>query len=163
MDIKPNLPFAIRNPLINSFQWIAFALMFTSISCHKGEEGTSISDTEFCLVEINGTFEDIDLDEPPAYLDGGHDGFITAMFEVLKYPAEARENSIQGVCILHYEITEQGTVENIIVIQDPGGGIGQSAVSAFETVTAGISYSPGILGGVAVRVRKELKLTYRLQ
>ncbi|MFZ1679203.1 MAG: energy transducer TonB [Saprospiraceae bacterium] len=136
--------------------------MFTIVSCNK-DEGTSINDTDFCLVEINGTFENVDLDEPPEYLNGGHEGFIKEILKVIKYPVEARENNIQGICILHYEITEQGTVENIVVIQDPGGGIGESAVVALETVTAGISFSPGILNGVAVRVRKELKLTYKLQ
>ncbi len=161
--MKPCLSSAIRILLINNFLLITLALVLSNVSCHKGDEGTSVSDTNFCLVEINGTFEDIDLDEPPTYLDGGHDGFVVAILKVIKYPVEARENNIQGVSILHYEITAQGTVENIMVIQDPGGGIGESAVEALESVTAGISFSPGILGGVALRVRKEMKLTYKLQ
>jgi hypothetical protein len=142
---------------------MALFLSFTIISCHKDDDHMGISDTGLCLVEINGQFEDVELDVKPAYLDGGYDGFVKRILEVVKYPVEARENNIQGECTVNYEITEQGTVENIVAIQDPGGGIGESAVKALESITAGISFSPGILNGIPVRVQKQLKIKYVLQ
>ena len=114
-------------------------------------------------LNVDGNFKEVELDEAPSYIKGGYDGFLHAIAEEVSYPAEARENDIQGICIVNYEITEQGTVENIVATQDPGGGIGESAVETIESVTAGVSFSPGILNGISVRVRKGLELKYKLQ
>ena len=54
-------------------------------------------------------------------------------------------------------------MENIQVVQDPGGGIGEEARSSFEEVTTGVSYSPGILDGAPVRVKKELEFRFSLE
>ena len=79
------------------------------------------------------------------------------------YPAEARENGIEGICVVNYEITEEGTVENIEAIQDPGGRIGESATETIGLITEGVSFSPGILNNNPVRVKKELEIRYKLE
>ena len=147
----------------NGIVIIALLLIFTNISCDKDKEHNLVNETELCLALIEGVFTEVELDEVPVYINGGHTGFVKAILEAITYPAEARENDIQGICIVNYEITEQGTVENIVAIQDPGGGIGQSAVNTIESVTTGASFIPGILNGIAVRVRKELELKFVLQ
>jgi hypothetical protein len=141
----------------------ALAFIFIIIGCAKDGDENSISETGLCLAYIDGNFIEVELDEVPRYINGGYDGFIRAIVEHISYPAEARENNIQGTCIVIYEITEQGTVENIIATQDPGGGIGGSAVETIGNVTTGVSFSPGILNGIPVRVRKELSIKYKLQ
>jgi hypothetical protein len=82
---------------------------------------------------------------------------------MISYPAEARENGNEGICIIHYEITSQGAVENISVIQDPGGGIGESAAATIASVTSGISFGPGMLDGNPVRVKKGIEIKFELQ
>ncbi len=148
---------------LNKIMIIALGVIFIIISCDKNGDENLISDTGLCLVQIDGNFKEVELDEAPSYIKGGYDGFLHAIAEEVSYPAEARENDIQGICIVNYEITEQGTVENIVATQDPGGGIGESAVETIESVTAGVSFSPGILNGISVRVRKGLELKYKLQ
>ncbi|MDA9773836.1 energy transducer TonB [Saprospiraceae bacterium] len=145
---------------INKFILIALAFFLLLISCQKDPENLE-SETNLCLVEVNGAFEDIELDQKPMFL-AGEDEFGKSIAENLNYPAEARENGIQGTAVLHYEITKVGTVENIIAIEDPGGGIGDASVGAIEVGTEGVSFSPGILDGNPVRVKKEIKLEFSL-
>jgi len=141
---------------------ILFSLLIISSGCEKDEEPL-IEDSGVCLVLMNGEFVETELDEMPSYLEGGKDGFYMALFSVIKYPAEAREAGIQGLCRVQYEITETGEAENIQTIEDPGGGIGAATVQALMSATPGISFSPGILNQVAVRVRKELRVRFKLQ
>lgn len=144
-----------------------FTILILSGSCNKDDEAAvgdnHIEESDLCQALINGVFENVELDTPPVFLDGGEDGFIMALFDVIRYPAEARETGVEGICRLQYEITEEGMVESIEVIDEPGAGIGESAVFALESATTGISYSPGIFNGMLVRVRKELLIRYRLE
>ncbi|MDF1695888.1 MAG: energy transducer TonB [Saprospiraceae bacterium] len=161
----------MMNGLTMSFQsitrgiiWCAFVLSVVSfVGCEEDDDATSVTNEGMCLVEINGQFEDVALDEQPSYLNGGEHGFINAVYSEVRYPAEARENGIEGTCIANYEITATGTVENIVTIQNPGGGIGASVIDLLSTITTGVSFSPGVLDGNPVRVKKDLIITYKLE
>ena len=149
---------------INRFTVITLIFAILIMGCDKDDEpSTSYKSTDLCLVKINDNFEEIELDEVPIFLNGGEDGFIMGIGEAITYPPEARENGIEGLCIINYEITEEGKVENIEAIQDPGGNIGDSVIGIVESVTEGISFSPGILDNNPVRVKKELELEYKIQ
>jgi hypothetical protein len=63
---------------------------------------------------------------------------------------------------VQYEITEVGEVENIVIIEDPGSGIGAATVEALEAATQGVAFSPGAFNFEFVRVRKELRMRFRL-
>lgn len=142
---------------------IALIFLLLMVSCKKDGGEFLIKETDLCLVEIEGNFEEIELEENPEYLNGGDEAFRKAIGENSRYPPEARENDIEGICVINYEITKEGTVENIEALQDPGGGIGGAAVKTVELVTEGISFSPGILNGVPVRVKKELEVKFELE
>ncbi len=142
---------------------IAIIFMLSVIGCTYDTADDIMLETGSCLVEINGDFVEQALDILPEYLEGGMGGFHSALLKVLKYPSYARENNIQGQVILHYEISKIGKVENIVIIEEPGGGIGDAAVSALTAVTSGVCYSPAILNGEAVRVRKSLPLIFVIQ
>lgn len=151
-----------------SFHSLFFlASLLLAGSCQKDDSmpagDVDAADTQLCLVEVGGVFQDVPLDEMPEYLDGGEEGLIRNLYEVLNYPAIAREQGIEGTAIIGYEIAADGKVENLEIVEDPGGGIGEDARSSFEEVTTGISYSPGILDGAPVRVRKEMKFRFSLE
>ena len=163
MNIISQSLYVNQKTLLYGIKIIAFAVLFTFAGCDKNDDENLINETGLCLVEVDSDFIEVELDESPIYINGGHDGFVKAILEVITYPAEARENEIQGLCIVQYEIAVHGTVENIIAIQDPGGGIGGSAVAAIESATAGVSFHPGVLNGNPVRVRKAIEILYKLQ
>ena len=148
---------------INKINSIALILILFIVGCKKEDDESLVNDTGLCLVEIDGNFEEIELDEVPEYLNGGKEGFLNAIYEDIVYPAEARENGIEGLCVVNYEIAVNGAVENIKAIQDPGGRIGDSTIETIELITQGVSFSPGILNGNPVRVKKELELRFKLE
>jgi TonB family protein len=140
---------------------IGFSLLIV-ISCNKGDE--LLWEDGPCFVEVDGEFQDIEPDQMPEYFNGGNEGFYRDLLKALQYPAEARENGIEGKCILNYEISTTGEVENIAIISDPGGGIGAATRKALETITEeGPSFSPAIYEGLPVRVRKELIVNFKLE
>lgn len=161
---------------------LALAFEFVTLSCHsmknllyatilctsvflaacEKDEAPLIEDPGLCWVLVNGDFVQIPLDAMPVYLDGGEDGFFMAILDTVRYPSYARENMIQGLCRVHYEISEAGEVENIVAVEDPGGGIGDATIAALTAATQGVAFSPGVLDQMAVRVRKELRVRFRL-
>ncbi|MFK8006010.1 MAG: energy transducer TonB [Saprospiraceae bacterium] len=137
-------------------------------SCKKESEKIEIKEPEIeelttCLAEIDGTFQEVILDENPEYLDGGFNGLIFNLISTIVYPAEARENGIEGFSSANFDITEEGKVENVEIIENPGGGIGEELKTTIEEITSGISFSPGILNGNPIKVQKTLVATFKLQ
>jgi hypothetical protein len=143
-----------------------FSLLFI-FSCKKDDEKIDekieVEEPVPCLAEIDGILQEVILDENPEYLDGGLDGFISNLFDTILYPADARENGIEGFTSVSYEITEEGKVKNVEIIENPGGGIGEELKLTLEEITPGISFLPGILNGNPIRVQKALSLTFKLQ
>ncbi len=139
-------------------------LLGCAFSCSDDDQATdtNIEDSNFCLVLIDGEFQDVDLDVEPEFLDNGQKGFLEAFFGIIKYPAIARENGTEGTVVLEFEISEIGTVENVIIFQDIGDGCGAEAKRSLEVATEGVSYSPGVLNDVNRRVKKRISIRFRL-
>jgi len=134
--------------------------IFLLSSCQK--EDFSFIDTEECLVEINGNYEIVTLDMEPEYIAGGMDELYSQLLSELSYPAEARENGVEGVAIIRYDITKEGETDNVTIVQDPGEGIGAATKNAFETITTGVVFTAGMLNGEPMRVRKIIKAKFSL-
>ena len=152
----------------NLFSLLSVVIFFAFFGCSDSEldtpiDGNSITDTGLCLVEINGVFEDIDLDQEPLFIDNGQEGFVLAIHQELNYPAQARAEGVEGECIIEYEITESGTVDNLVVTQDPGAGIGVATEAALLIATTGVSFNPGLIERTAVKVKKQLLVNFKLQ
>jgi len=157
-----NLAITPSKSVLNIYLWAAMIIITIGIiGC--SDDDRIFNEDGLCLVEIDGIFQDVELDEYPEYLNEGNEGFTSGLYLELKYPAEARANGIEGTCLLNYEITEEGRVENIVVIQDPGAGIGNASVQSLFSTTEGISFKAGILNNRSVRVKKDLNIIFRLE
>ena len=88
------------------FPIITFIFSILILGCKKDDFVTTVENTNLCLVEINGNFEEIEVDEIPVFLDGGDEGFAGEIGDAITYPAEARENGIEGVCLSLIHISE---------------------------------------------------------
>ena len=137
-------------------------LLYLMAGCSDSKEDISLEELE-CLVLIDSTWTLITLDEVPIYLDNGISGFGENLLTEVRYPREARENGIEGIARIEYEVTSIGRVENILITEDPGTGIGEELKRGFEVVTTGIPYSPAILDDNPIRVKKELELNFRVE
>ncbi|MEL6863772.1 MAG: energy transducer TonB [Bacteroidota bacterium] len=136
--------------------------IFTSILFHacKKDDSTAVN---LCLAEIDGEFIEVELDVLPYYLNGGETAFYTAIMKVAKYPPEARELGYEGLSIVDFEISKKGEIENVGIVQDPGGGIGDATIEAVQVVGNGEVFSPGRYNKNPVRVKKQLELRFRLE
>lgn len=135
---------------------IALAFLPFLTSCDKEE-------VVECEVYIDGAWQITRVSKAPEYLDGGEAGLAMAVLTEIAYPAEARENQVEGTVRLVYEVSLFGTVENITIAEDIGAGCGEEAKRAFGLATDGVSFSPAEIDNMAVRARKEIPVVFRLE
>lgn len=151
---------------MNAFQSFLLLCLFITnslfiASCTNDDEELAVEEQN-CLVEVNGEFTDVDLDQDPMYIQGGQDSFVIHLLKEIKYPAAAREQGVEGRSTISYIITDQGQVINFEILEDPGAGIGESFRLGLEVTTEGVSFTPGIFQGSPVNVKKELSALFRL-
>lgn len=148
-----------------SFKLFLLVIFGLVLSCRNDDpvDEFFIEDINANLVLVNGNYQDVELDEEPEFRDGGMEGFINAFYDVINYPAIARENGTMGTVILEYNILETGYVENITIQEDPGDGLGEEARSTLELITEGQSFHPAILNGEPVSVKKRIPVKFKLQ
>lgn len=132
---------------------ILLMMIFLS-SCNKGE-------TIELWVLVDGDFVLTEVDKDAEYIE--KDGLSYTLSGVLKYPAAARENGIEGEVIIQYEITHLGTVRNREIIQDIGAGCGQAVIQAIESVTEGVCFIPAEVDALPVTIRKQLPVIFKLE
>lgn len=140
-------------------------LLFASFAACKKDIPLEpeVTETSLCLVEINGVFQELELDQKPIFINGGNEGLAMGITRTTKYPTNARENGIHGETIVQFDILTDGSTDNYNIIQDPGHGIGESLKDAMYEIMSGIAFTPAIYNGQAVKVRKEIKAIFRLE
>ncbi len=101
----------------------------------------------------------IGLQKLPTF-PGGERELLKYLAENIKYPALARENNIQGTVALQFVIEKNGSVSNLVVLKDPGGGCGKEAIRVVQSMP---NWSPGEANGHAVKVRFTLPVKFKLE
>jgi protein TonB len=61
------------------------------------------------------------------YYEGGQTAMYTFINSQLLYPPTAKRNRIQGECIIGGTLEADGTMSNITVVKNIGGGCGEEA------------------------------------
>jgi periplasmic protein TonB len=77
----------------------------------------------------------------------------------IRYPAAAREDNIQGRVILKFVVDKDGSVTNIEIVRDIGGGCGKEAE---RVVRAMPKWKPGKQNGQPVKVYYTLPVSFKL-
>jgi protein TonB len=62
------------------------------------------------------------------YYEGGQDAMYQFIKENVRYPLMAKNNRIQGECIIHLQIQPNGSVLNLSIVTNVGGGCGAEAL-----------------------------------
>lgn len=112
------------------------------------EEKVEIEEEIFIFVEEN-----------PEYT-GGVEAMYKYLGENIKYPQLARENNIEGKVYVQFVVEKDGSITNVKVMRDIGGGCGQEAV---RVVKAMPKWKPGKQRGKAVRAQFSLPVSFKLQ
>lgn len=105
------------------------------------------------------TYELFDIQKPPSF-PGGEKELLKFLSENIKYPPLARENNIAGNVALTFVVDKDGSVRDVQIIKDIGGGCGKEAVRVVQTMPKWI---PGEANGNSVKVRYTLPVRFRLE
>lgn len=99
------------------------------------------------------------VEEDPEF-PGGLEALSKYLAENIKYPQLAKENNITGRVYVSFVVEKNGTVANVKVMRDIGGGCGAEAV---RVVKAMPKWKPGKQRGQAVRTQFNLPVGFYLQ
>ena len=103
-------------------------------------------------------FEMFDVQKTPAF-PGGDSELYKYIAANLQYPSVAKDNNISGVVALTFVVEKNGTITDIRIIKDIGGGCGKEAVRLINSMPL---WTPGETGGQKVKVRYTLPIRFRL-
>jgi len=104
-------------------------------------------------------YETFDIQKMPSF-PGGEGELQKFLMENINYPAIARENNIQGTAALSFVVGKDGTISNVQILKDPGGGCGKEAVRVVQSMP---KWTPGEANGNPVKVKFTLPVRFRLQ
>jgi TonB family protein len=110
-------------------------------------QNVSVEDSLFTVVE-----------EMPEY-PGGSEAMMKFLIENIKYPEQARKDSIQGRVFVNFIIEVDGKVSNAKVLRGIGGGCDEEAVRVVSLMPA---WTPGKQRGKNVRVAFNLPIKFAL-
>ncbi len=91
---------------------------------------------------------------------GGMEALYKFLNENLQYPKQAMENNISGKVYVTFVVEKDGSISNIRVLRDIGGGCGDEAVRIIKSMPKWI---PGEQRNKPVRVQFTLPIQFQLQ
>lgn len=90
---------------------------------------------------------------------GGEAALRAYLGNNLQYPAEALHNEVQGAVVVDFDVDVDGTIKNILIVRDIGGGCGAEAERLVRNMPR---WQPGRQGGEAVKATYRLKIHFVL-
>jgi protein TonB len=97
--------------------------------------------------------------QEPKY-EGGNEALYKALGTIIKYPAIARENGIQGNVILSFVVDKQGRIKEKEVLQSAHPSLDEEALRALTLLDKWI---PAKLDGDPIRCRFKLPVKFKLE
>lgn len=97
--------------------------------------------------------------EVPAQFPGGEPAMFQFIAENLRYPEMARENNIQGIIVLQMTVETDGSISNIEILRDIGGGCAEEAVRMVKLMP---KWEPAVQQQIQVRFNVILPIKFQL-
>lgn len=89
---------------------------------------------------------------------------LTYIQKNLKYPAIAKENGIEGTCVISFVVDKTGAVTNVEIVRDIGAGCGEAAKTVVQAMNnLPQKWTPGRQNGRPVRVLYTLPVRFKLE
>ena len=85
-------------------------------------------------------------------------GGMAAVMEKMQYPETARKEGVEGRVFVQFVVSEEGSVENVVVTRGIGAGCDEEAMR----IVSSLKFTPGMQDGKAVKVRLSLPVTFKL-
>jgi len=126
---------------------IVFTLTFL-VACQK--DGTDKTSKSTVYEEV---------EEMPKFV-GGDDEMLQFLYNNINYPTAAKDNNIEGMVVVEFVVEKDGSISNLELLRDIGGGCGEEAMRVVSQMPKWI---PGKQKGQAVNVAYKLPIRYKLQ
>ena len=92
------------------------------------------------------------------------ENMLIYIYSNLKYPAEARKKGIEGKVVVQFIVEKDGSMSDIKIMRDIGGGCGQACVDVLNSINEnGLTWVSGKQGGEPVRVLYTLPVSFKLE
>lgn len=130
------------------------------------EEPVDQDTTIYKVVEVMPRFPGCEqLDTTLAVLNEcAQASLLNFIYQNVRYPLEARQQNIEGTVVLTFVVEKDGTISNLQVIKDIGGGCAGEALRVVGAMNEiGIRWKPGLQGGEVKRVQFNLPVRFRLE
>ncbi len=135
------------------------------------EDEPEIEDVEIeedVAIEVIEVPEEEEPEEPEIFtiveqmpvFPGGEVELMRYIRKNIKYPPIARENNIEGLVVVTFVVEPTGSISNIKVLRDIGGGCGSEAVRIIRSMP---SWKPGKQRGKPVKVQYNLPIRFKLE
>ena len=118
-----------------------------TIPAGKTDSGEEEIDEVFVIVENQPEFP------------GGDSALFMFICMNLSYPDQARDNGLEGVVMVRFVVKKDGTIGNVMLVRDIGGGCGQAVV---EMVKSMPRWKPATQSGKPVNCEFILPVKFQL-
>lgn len=89
---------------------------------------------------------------------------LTFMYSNIRYPQEALQQELEGTVVLTFVVEKDGTISNLQVRKDIGGGCGLEAMRVASQMNGiGVRWSPGKKDGNPVRTQFNLPIRFKIE
>jgi protein TonB len=98
------------------------------------------------------------VNKPPSF-PGGEADLLRFLAKNIEYPTLAKENNVQGLVVLTFVVGKDGSISDVAVVREIGGGCGKEAVRVVKSMPR---WNPGEANGHPVKVRFTLPVRFKL-
>lgn len=140
-----------KSPMKKILLSIVIALMGTALAAQTDvtpQVTTATEEEVFVVVEEDPEFP------------GGMDALYQYLASNIRYPKQAKEEGIQGRVFVNFVIEKDGSVSNVKVLRDIGGGCAEEAMRVVQAMP---KWKPGRQRGKRVRTQYTLPINFNLK
>lgn len=130
---------------------IAALLVGGTVVAQDDSVGTDADERNICL----GTHPEVDPEFP-----GGMDSLYAYLCRNVSYPAEARDSNIIGKVYVSFVVDRDGSVKNVRILRDIGGGCGAAVVEAVKNMPR---WKPATMRGKTISMQFNLPVNFSLE
>ena len=109
--------------------------------------------------EVDNSEKIYDVVEEMPQFPGGQAALLEFLSKNIRYPEEARKNSIQGRVIATFVVEKDGNISNIRVVKSVDSQLDAEAIRVINSMP---NWNPGKQNGKAVRVKYTVPVTFKL-
>lgn len=137
-------------------------LAFNPTFANHSEHSDSISpdDQIYVIVDTMPLFKNTCTESYLEQKKCSDKAMLEHIYKNVTYPYEARINSIEGVVVVSFIVQKDGSLTNIEIVRNPGGGLGEDVVRVIQEMP---KWTAGILNDKPVAVKFNMPVRYRLE